>query len=104
MVEFAMAGVAVEFTNRLGRHFKRHKRAVRKHGELVSVREVKRLLAESFAAALLGPNADSQAATRQRNVLLYLLAAANVGAKLTPQLASRLRPAKSRTRQLKRRT
>jgi len=103
LLGFAMAGVAVEFANRLERHLRRHKRTLRRRGQLVSASAVKRLLLESLGTALLAPDADAETVTQQRNVLVYLLAAANVRLDASSRPIQRARLARGQARKLKRR-
>jgi hypothetical protein len=78
LTEFALAGLAVEFSRCLARYLKRHRRGSRKRHEAISASVVRRLLLESFNATLFNAKLDSAMVCRQRSALIYALATAEL--------------------------
>ncbi|WP_086908571.1 hypothetical protein [Paraburkholderia hospita] len=75
---FALVDVASEFARLLGRYWTRHKRMLQKRGARIAVQDVKDLLLKAFMSTLTAPRHNHRKASKRRDALLYVLAAASV--------------------------
>jgi hypothetical protein len=99
VIAYSLSDVADEFARQLGRYWIGHKRKLQKRGARIPAQDVKGLLLKAFTSVLLTPRYCQKKASKQRDALLFVLAAASA----PPHLALSGIPSEIRRAQRRRR-